>query len=553
MIGVQTSSKPIFKEIQGPLHRESNEDLSFRVIQSIVDEGITEFCICPGARNTPFLPILQQQPRLKIYYWYEERSAAFFALGRSKLLQKPVAVITTSGTAAGELLAAAMEAYYAAIPLLLVTADRPRRYRGTGAPQSAEQKKLFGIYTPFEKDIASLESFQLTDWKHDCPAHLNICFEEPSRKWPKTPSPLNFDNQLNEKFSKGAVFEGSESFSNQGKLNTFLHAARYPFVVVSALSLSARQAVAEFLIKLNAPVFFEGVSGLREDPRLQTLRITRSDNLWENSAKCEYPIDGILRIGGIPTFRLWRDLEDKFDKIPVCSLSENPFSGLSRADVIRANLETFLSRQPLQKPYLKEASIKWLEADKVYYQKLCKLFEEEPQAEPSLVFHLSKKIPSNAQIYLGNSLPIREWDMSACTDNPHAEVFASRGVNGIDGQISTFLGMCERQRANWAILGDLTALYDMAGPWILSQLSGVQVNLVIINNGGGKIFERLFEDKAMLNEHNLNFEPFAKMWGLHYEKWTKIPVIVDSDRSRIIEIVPDEMATDRFWNKFATI
>ncbi len=110
-----------------------------QLLEEVIAQGVQELCLCPGARNAPLIYPLVHSSQVRIYYWPEERSAAFFALGRIKATGCPVAVVTTSGTAAAELLPATMEAFYTGLPLILITADRPRRFRGTGAPQSAEQ------------------------------------------------------------------------------------------------------------------------------------------------------------------------------------------------------------------------------------------------------------------------------------------------------------------------------------------------------------------------------------------------------------------------------
>ena len=156
-----------------------NEKLTLHILQQLAAQGVADFCVCAGARNAPFVTALAKQPHLHSYYWPEERSAAFFALGRIKASGRPVAVVTTSGTAAGELLPAAMEAHYCGLPLVLLTADRPRNYRGKGAPQSAEQVGLYGVYASHSVDIAKEEECQLEEWSRRGPLHLNVCLEEP--------------------------------------------------------------------------------------------------------------------------------------------------------------------------------------------------------------------------------------------------------------------------------------------------------------------------------------------------------------------------------------
>ena len=136
-----------------------------RLIEDVAKAGAREFCVCAGSRNSPLLAVLGESS-YRLFSFVDERSAAFFALGRSKLHGAPVAVVTTSGTAVAELLPATIEAFYSGIPLILITADRPARYRGTGAPQSIEQIGIFGPYATSE-------------WTGRAPWHVNIEFDEP--------------------------------------------------------------------------------------------------------------------------------------------------------------------------------------------------------------------------------------------------------------------------------------------------------------------------------------------------------------------------------------
>ena len=136
------------------------------VIQRVRAAGVKDFCVCGGSRNAPLIAVLGTE---NVLSFVDERSAAFFALGRAKRDGKPVAVVTTSGTAAAELLPAAIEAYYSGVPLVLITADRPGRFRGTGAPQSIEQIGLFGVYAA--TDIKA--------WNRRVPLHINVEFDEP--------------------------------------------------------------------------------------------------------------------------------------------------------------------------------------------------------------------------------------------------------------------------------------------------------------------------------------------------------------------------------------
>lgn len=530
-------------QILKPIRENANGYLAKHVLEELIAQGVEEFCLCPGARNAPLIYPLIHSPKLRLYYWPEERSAAFFALGRIKATSRPVVVVTTSGTAAAETLPAAMEAYYTGLPLVLLTADRPRRFRGTGAPQTVDQAGLFSRYVHVEYDLAREEECHLNQWSRRGPLHLNVCFEEPRDSECQNIHLNHSQVNLPESLS-------SLDFSPDEQFEMFMAKTRFPLVVVGALSPSHCEAVTSFLLHLKAPVYLEGISGIREDPRLEPFRITSIEDVWNFAIEYDYPIDGILRLGGVPTARLWRDLEQKTN-IHVFSVSEQPFSGLSRASVLQSSLSSFCSwAETIAVPFEYQYS-RWKEADQAARQALSILFQEEPQAEPSLIHALSAQIPPESKVYLGNSLPIREWDQAATYQYRAFKMACSRGVNGIDGQLATFLGYSSDEQENWSILGDLTVLYDLVAPWIIPQLPGINVNLVLINNGGGKIFRQMFAHPAFQNIHQLNFESLASFWGWRYERWESIPqAISPSQGGRLIELIPNSESTERFLRQF---
>ena len=316
--------------------------LSLQILTKLADAGIQELCVCPGARNAPIVALLERlkgQPDAPIIYtFFEERSAAFFALGRIKATDHPVAVVTTSGTAAGELLPAIMEAHYSELPLVALTADRPRRFRWTGAPQTAEQVGLFGVFVEQSLDLAGTETFDLGKWSRRQPIHLNACSRSRFSGLPKRcpdwcPCWIHGFNPANPRIlSLTGGFTVSphpeKSRRNQSRPRSpgkFLSSVHHPLVLVAALRAEDRGVVAQFLERLGAPITSEAPSGLREHRGLQSLRVHAPESALERASSAGYPIDGILRIGGVPTARLWRDLEDLGGKIPVCRSAENLF------------------------------------------------------------------------------------------------------------------------------------------------------------------------------------------------------------------------------------
>lgn len=332
---------------------------------------------------------------------------------------------------------------------------------------------------------------------------------------------------------------------NWNTCERFFSDVKRPLVLVSTLPQKYRETVVRFLLSLNAPVYLEGISGLREDRRLQFLRVGDPDPFLKQT---HYQVDGILRLGGVPTPRLWRDLETQHGKIHVLSVSHLPFKGLSWGELVYT--ETY-DGLPFCRYSLESAKPVWVQ-EQFRKKKLKTLFTEFPLAEPSILFALSQKISSGALVYLGNSLPIREWDLFASEESKNLDLFASRGVNGIDGQLSTFLGMCALGRDHWGFFGDLTTLYDLAAPWILPQLKGIRFQMIVINNGGGMIFSRHFPQESFLNRHRVSFEPFAQLWGMGYHRLEKKKDLEwgKKEEKCLVEIIPNKDQTAQFWEAY---
>jgi 2-succinyl-5-enolpyruvyl-6-hydroxy-3-cyclohexene-1-carboxylate synthase len=293
-----------------------------------------------------------------------------------------------------------------------------------------------------------------------------------------------------------------------------------PIVILGGLAAADRACVRDFVLRLGAPVYAEPLSGLREDPAIAGLTIKAGERMIARAKP-----DSVIRIGNVPTLRFWRDLDESRRDLPVVSYSRLPFPGLSRGEV--KSLDD-----------LPEISTPWtIDDDKS--EAIAEILDEEPQSELAMIRELSRTIPENSRVYLGNSLPIREWDLVATREPRGFTYEANRGANGIDGQLSTFFGQCERGRENVCVVGDLTAIYDSNAPWIVPQLDA-SFRIVIINNGGGRIFERVASlrqlDRRLIEcEHDLGFDHWARMWRIE---------------DRFTELRPDAEASRRAWARY---
>lgn len=526
-----------------------NLSWSRNILEALCAEGVQDFVFCAGARNSPLVVTLDRAYGVRAYSFFEERSASFFALGLARANGRPVAVVTTSGTAVAELLPATIEAFHTGVPLVLVTADRPRRLRGTGAPQAIDQKGLFGKFVSAEFDLENGEMPSFSGWQKRAPIHLNVCFDEPlidEKHEPFKLSAAKIDSFAGTSRT-GLTMKAEEAAS---RIREFLNRApaRELLVLVGTLETAQeRSAVASFLRTLRAPAYFEATSGLREDSSLAEIALRSGDRILPLALR-RFGVRQVLRIGGVPTARVWRDLEDPKVAVETLSVSPLPFAGLSRGTFLCADLAETFAKLEVR---LDGSAEELLQHDRKLSAELEALLREEPSSEAGLFRALSLKIPTSALTYVGNSLPIREWDLAATyTGGPRA-VEANRGVNGIDGQLSTFLGLARESTSNWCLLGDLTALYDLAGPWAADQRKLGETCVVVVNNGGGQIFSRIFNNPLFENRHTFDFSNWAAQWRWAYEKWTEIPKTLSTfSKPIVIELVPDAAATKRFWDRY---
>ncbi len=245
----------------------ANQALASAVVDRLRSAGVRTFCVCPGGRNAPLVEVLDALPRgaAEVLGFFDERSAGFFALGRARRDWRPVAIVTTSGTAAAELLPAMVEASYSSAPIVAVTADRPRAYRRSGSPQTIEQVELFGVYAAPSLDLEGPdEPCDLSNLAG--PAHVNVCFAEPLLAgWQADDGPAG--EEVRGTAGRSASPELPESGDQVwDQPRAFLSAAARPLVIVGGLQDEGDGPAALGLCRrLRAPVVAEASSG--SDPR----------------------------------------------------------------------------------------------------------------------------------------------------------------------------------------------------------------------------------------------------------------------------------------------
>jgi 2-succinyl-5-enolpyruvyl-6-hydroxy-3-cyclohexene-1-carboxylate synthase len=458
--------------------------LAHAVLRQLIEVGISDFVISPGSRNAPLLTALGEAAKnqiIDLHVKIDERGAAFFALGVSKASNNYVAVICTSGTAAANFHPAAIEALHGMNKLLIITADRPARLRKTGANQTTNQIDIFpGIKTHDLSSEIEVKSLLKTG-----PVHLNIQFDEPLVSNEKNDwlaglkiNPINFENRI------------------EGKLNLTTG-----ILVIGHDRAGYRvDEVMEFAKKLNWPVIAEDPISFPQ--AIAHAALFLSDN---EIAKVLAP-ENVVVIGRTT---LSRSINN-FIKLAKNMVVIDPRS-LDIDNKREANL--LLSSLPVQ--------IDSEKSDEGVWQKLSSLAAETIEnlkwSEQFATSEITKSIPNGSALFVGSSRPVRDIE-AFCKPRGGLEVFANRGLAGIDGNISTIFGVAKEFDTTYAILGDLTFLHDISA---LSNATDENVRIYVIDNNGGGIFSTLPQagvenfDQLFGTPHNLDLVKVCAGFGIN--------------------------------------
>jgi 2-succinyl-5-enolpyruvyl-6-hydroxy-3-cyclohexene-1-carboxylate synthase len=364
------------------------------------------------------------------------------------------------------------------------------------------------------------------------PVHFNVCFDEPILGQPGA------------RDSRVQLQQTTASWQSRSK---------QPLLIASGLSPAEARALLPALKKLTVPMVLEATSNLSGHEALKDLQIptwsVRAENFYEH-------FDSLIRVGSVPTLRLFRDLDLSLSKVPVLSFTDKPFSGLARQSNQCLNSLADLNDFIEAVHFDTNASLQVLKAD---VERLQGAISEFPESELMCFVQLKKALPANSRLFLGNSLPIREWDAVCDFENDRSqEVYAQRGVNGIDGLVSQFLGMCVDGRENVLILGDLSFLYDSSGLWALEQLQPLlNIKIVVVNNSGGRIFRGLFENAMLQTEHKFEMRGLSDFWGLDYVKVTGKGIqhfdYLELPQRCLVEFQPELNASDQAWKSLRAL
>jgi 2-succinyl-5-enolpyruvyl-6-hydroxy-3-cyclohexene-1-carboxylate synthase len=538
-----------------------NLEFCAEILTQLYHHGVREYAVCPGARNAPLIKALgASQNKIKTYFFFDERAAGFFALGRARQTQSPVAVVSTSGTAVANLLPSCVEAHYTQSPVVYLTADRPRNFRGSASPQTIDQTRIFSHHSQF-MDVAVEDGIENTKTEmlnhlvklNEGPVHLNVCLDEPLLSGKL----LGITDVLKSQNLKPIPI-GKKTRPNPdgiGSWGLFQAKVKRPVCILSSLTLEGARNVELFLEKTNWPVYAESTSQLQNSALLKNQLLRSGTGFLENQIQ-QGAFDGVIRIGGIPTTRLWRDLESKYSKLPVIGFHEynnGKWTGLARETQGVFSLDVLFDSNPQEAA----TQIEMMQKDQLASEKVAELIRKCAGSEPSMLFSWAQNLPERSHVFLGNSLPIREWDLIGnYLENKNVVVSCNRGANGIDGLVATFLGQCYPDRDNFLILGDLSALYDLNSFAMFHHFPQMKKHVLIVNNGGGKIFAPMFQDSNFEHRHEWEFSGMAKMFNLSYRVVAPTglnPVFYGDMTEDVIELKPNESETEKFQKNYKEI
>jgi 2-succinyl-5-enolpyruvyl-6-hydroxy-3-cyclohexene-1-carboxylate synthase len=569
-------------------------DLSLACAAALVDGlvagGVRHACLSPGSRSTPLALALSRHDGIELHIQLDERSGAFVAVGIAKASGKPVIVATTSGTAVAELLPAVIEASQARIPLLVLTADRPPRLRGTGANQTIVQPGIFGGYVRASLDLpVPAAEGQEAWWRQAAreaigaiadgpigPVHLNCPFEEPLM--PSAPAarsvPITGDDVRDPAERVAHALDAAEI----ERLAEAVSGARGA-VVVGGHPAYVSAETAPWSRLLGWPVLAEPTSNARR--RGEALEAGQS--LIANAGWLEaHRPEVVIQLGAAPTTRATQAFVASTDRLLVADrwhLDPDPdhlawwrlvvdpealTDALTGHPVVQAGaaialtgrrsheeIEALWSRRIDPAPT--EWTAAWRAADETVRRAIDEQMDgwEEP-FEPRIARDVAAWVPDGGHLFVGNSTPVRDLDL-AMAPRDGLTVLANRGASGIDGLVSTAVGVAVARPhpPTLALLGDLSFLHD-AGAVLWAGRGNVDLVVVVVNNRGGHVFDLLPQrelpehERLFVTPHEVDLARLCAAAGAGHERVERasdLPPALDRAAGagglRVIEVVVD--------------
>lgn len=524
-----------------------NAAVARALAQELARCGLRDCCVAPGSRSTPLVLALGDEPSIRLWTVTDERAGGFFALGMARALDRPVAMLCTSGTAAANLLPAAAEAALSEVPLLLLTADRPPELRDCRAPQTIDQVGIYGSHVRWSVDLpapapgldldshyrmAACRAMAVAMGSPAGPVHVNAPFRDPLMVEPHGEAAT--EDRGRESGEPWTTVHRPSVASDGATVAALATSctARHGLVVCGAGTArddEEAQAVCELAAQLGWPVLADPLSGLRFGGHDKSGLIDAYDVLLRSERfRAAHRPDSVLRLGRLPASRALTAFLSELStarQIVVASAGTWPDPTHRASDLVHAEPVSLVRQlaaaaRPSGSTAWREA---WIRANasarEVLAQRVAAALEESDTSwEGAIPAALLACLPIGGLLQAGNSMPIRDLDTFGGVLDRRIDIVANRGTNGIDGVLSTALGAAASSTRRVALLiGDLSFLHDIGGLQIAAR-HGLDLLVIVVNNDGGGIFSflpqsRLGErfDEWFATPHGLDLEPAVRM------------------------------------------
>lgn len=543
----------------------------YQIAGALYAGGVRDVVISPGSRSTPLAYAFASAQDLHMHRQVDERSAAFYALGLAKSTNKPVVLLCTSGTAAANYFPAIIEAKYARVPLIVLTADRPHELREVGAPQAINQVQLYGEHVKWSVDFPIPDGqpqtlpFITRHVARACmtatsapfgPVHINIPFREPLT--------IDFQAHLPEIDLQLYGGELVPTDAAQQALTNIINTTERGILVIGEQALTTNSAVLWQLIRqLQWPVLVESLSNLRGNIPLDCrhyIIATYDAILKSEEFKAVVAPQTVIRIGAQPVSKFVQMFITEANPQHYVVIDEDALFRDATATatmVVQAQIGDWLAELPIatviEAAYVEE----WRDVNELAMEYI-EHYIDGAVDEGAAMSHLLAGVPEETDIFVSSSMPIRDIDTFFLPTTRDVRIFANRGANGIDGVVSTALGFSQRNERNTVlVIGDLAFLHDASG-LIATRYQQCDLDIVVMNNDGGGIFSYLPQAKVEAHYEELfgtptalTFEHIAAMYDLEYcavEDVQELYGIMQTPRTRIRLI---EVFTNREENTFA--
>ena len=573
--------------------------------------GLTTAIICPGSRSTPLAVAFAQQDQIDTIPVLDERSAAFFALGIARATGQPVILVCTSGTAGANFYPAVIEARESRVPLLVLTADRPPELRDCHSGQTIDQQKLYGNYPNWYAELAvpSLEIGMLSylrqtivhAWEQSLfpvpgPVHLNLPFRDPLAPLPQ------FDtDSLKSQFDFKDFFAHLPNSHLQLPIPNSQLPIPYPEwqecdrgIIIAGSAQPQRpreycEAIAQLSKTLKWPVLAEGLSPVRNYADLNPYLISTYDLILRNRELAQHLAPKmVIHIGELPISKELRTCLDEWQPrrwiIDPSHHNLDPLHGKSIH--LRMSIEQ-MDQRFVGTGFTPDSSISQLtsinpsscnsetrEEEGSYLQRWCdaeakvrsavdrKMLNMTQLFEGKTAWLLSQILPPQTPLFIANSMPVRDVEFFWTPNNTGIRPFFNRGANGIDGTLSTALGIAHRNQSSVMLTGDLALLHDTNGFLLRNKIVG-HLTIVLINNNGGGIFEMLpiskfdppFED-FFATPQDINFAHLCVTYGLEHQliqSWEQLQQLLNplpTEGIRVLELQTERRADARWRQEY---